>query len=173
MTTKPSGEGVRKGKKSAVEGGVLLPTYERKSTVALNVLKIAAVQRNNSGSDRASSERNENVKGEFLNFPFLITFFSRKACNDGRTILPIFLRWSNQTKICNQVPSKRLFSGSLSPSQQFMNDNGATSKQKWARENFLGEAAGTEVIDVNRSIQNGETNCFGRHPARQPHYTSL
>ena len=141
----------------------LLPAYEIKIQEFTHSSEIVDIARDEVSADSSGGERDEHVEMNLSGFVNIESFGRDQPVDDASRLNPLSFIWGDDAEVFRQVVDKPFhFSGSSAP-RQFRQDHGAQSNDEFKIQDLLLKAPGSQIVDVDRCVENGEVSCGRSH----------
>ncbi len=127
------------------------------------------IGRNHTGTDTPCREGDQHVKSELAQLGGLIVLSPSEPIEDLSGLQPLLLRWSQHLAPSAQFKDQLPFSGRSSPAEQLVKDNRGTANDKRRLQQAKREAAGSEILYVDRSVEQRKLSGLRRKHRVYPH----
>ena len=118
-------------------------------------LKISLITGDERRADAARGQSDQDIESKLANFDGVIMIASPHTVQNIGSRHPVGLRRSDHLAALDQVRHKPTFNSRPGASQKFMQYHGGTTEYEGSLEKMKGEAASSEVLDIDRGIQDG------------------
>ena len=118
-------------------------------------LKISLITGDERRADAARGQSDQDIESKLANFDGVIMIASPHTVQNIGSRHPVGLRRSDHLAALDQVRHKPTFNSRPGASQKFMQYHGGTTEYEGSLEKMKGEATSSEVLDIDRGIQDG------------------
>lgn len=139
--------------------GSLVPADEMKRQMAMDSLKIGFVAGDQSSANAACRQCNQNIQGQVAHLGAVIVFALPHRIENFCSLNPVSFSRSKDVTPIHQVRHKPLFNPRSRATKEFVKHDRRAADNELRLENPEGETSGSEVLNVDRGIQNAELNC--------------
>ena len=119
-------------------------------------LKICLITGDERRADAARGQSDQDIESKLANFGGVIMIASPHTVQNIGSRHPMGLRRSDHLAALGQVRHKSTFNSRPGASQEFMQYHGGTTEYEGRLEKTKREATSSEVIDIDRGVQNGK-----------------
>ena len=123
--------------------------------MAADGLKISLITGDERRADAARSQGNQHIEGKFTHFGGVIMLAFPHITQNVGSRHPVGLSRRDHLAALDQVRHKPTFNSRPGASQKFMQYHGGTTEYDGRLDNTKREATSSEVIDIDRGIQDG------------------
>ena len=142
-----------------------LPAHEVKIQEFTYGGEIVDIARHEVSADSSRSERDEHVEMNLSGFVNIESLGRDQPVDYASRLNPLCFIWGDDAEVFRQIVDKPFhFSGSSAP-RQFRQHHGAQTNHEFKIQDFLFKAPGSQVVDVDRCVENGEISCGRSHRA--------
>jgi hypothetical protein len=142
-----------KGKK---DSAYLLPAKEMKSEMAADELKVCFVTGDHCGTDAAGREGDQDVERQcpdLIGFNVLTLPYDTQ---DLSCLYPMRFRWRQDSTPIQEMSHELSLESWSSPAQKLMQHHRRAANHVGSLEQTKGESTSSEVLDIDRGVQDGE-----------------
>ena len=140
-----------------------------KGQLPLNHAKVCVIGRDHPGADTSCRQGDQHLTGPLTQLGGLIVLSPSELMEDLGGPQPLLLRGRLHLAPPTQFQNKLPLSGGSSPAKQFVEYDGRTRHDERRLQQAKREAAGSEIINVDRGIEQRELSGLRRRHRDCPH----
>jgi hypothetical protein len=133
----------------------LLPAEEIEGEMAADGLKISFVTGNARRTDAARSQGNQHIEGQFPKLVYLVVLTSPHGIQQLAGVDPMRFSGRDNLAPIHQIHHVPTFKPRPRATKQLMHHYSRAANHVWSLEKTNGEAAGSEIVDIDRGVQDG------------------
>ena len=134
---------------------MLLPADEVKGQMAADDLKVRCVAGNDRGADAARSQGNQHVEGQFPKLVPLVVLTSPHNIQQLAGVDPMPFSGRDNLAPIHQIHHEPTFKPRPRATKQLMQHYSRAANHVGSLEKTKGEATSSEVLDIDRGVQDG------------------
>ena len=148
------------------------PTYQLEGEMTVDGLKVGFVACDHGGADATSRECDEDIEGQIAKLVRVEVFATFHRVQDLCCLDPMLLCRSQNLTAPQEIRHEPPLQSRSSPTEQLMQNDCRASRDKGGLQDAKGEPSGSEILDVDRGVQNGELSFVQRRLPLRRRYTA-
>jgi len=133
-------------------------------------LKVCFVAGNQRRADTARSQGNQHIEGQFPKLVYLVVLTSPHGIQQLAGVDPMRFSGRDNLAPIHQIHHEPTFKPRPRATKQLMYHYSRAANHIGSLEKTKSEATSSEIVDIDRGVQNGKPSCLQRRLASRHHY---